>query len=209
MMCLAHRRELPTGTPITVALSFPGLLAPIQLDGIVRWVRAADEPVMGIELAAGQQREQLAAIVSRIRAGDAAVVQPTLRALVVEDNPHVAAMICSALSSGRHGLGVACVAASDGKAALAHIRRQTFDALIVDLYLPILDGIGLIAAVRRELGQQEPPIIVLSAGGADAHAAAIAAGADTFLEKPVRLRPLLDAMRSLVQQEVPDVHPHP
>src|SRR5204862_50160 len=55
------------------------------------------------------------------------------------------------------------------------------------------------ATVRNELGMKHVPVIAGSAGGDSARAAAMAAGADIFIEKPMRLRQVIETMRSLMK----------
>ena len=76
--------------------------------------------------------------------------------------------------------------------------RVEGDAMIVDVYLPVMDGPRLIAAVRSEL-KSRVPIIAVSAGGDPAHRAAMAAGADIFIDKPMQLRRVMDTMRAIMK----------
>ena len=78
------------------------------------------------------------------------------------------------------------------------LKTRSFDAAIVDVYLPVLDGASLIQQARTNLGLTNLPIITMSAGGADARSAALKAGASVFLEKPVRLREVVATMRQLL-----------
>ena len=78
------------------------------------------------------------------------------------------------------------------------LREQHFDVLIVDIYLPVLDGAGVITAVRQKLGLTKLPIIAVSGGGDSAQHAAMAAGANLFIDKPMRLKSLLERMREIM-----------
>lgn len=123
-----------------------------------------------------------------------------LRVLVVEDNPHVAELI-------RHGLRgnasvdaefvIDCVMARDGYEATEQLRASRFDALIADIYLPGMDGASLIAAVRAG-DHPDLPIIAVSAGGDPARKAAMDAGANVFVDKPMRLHALVATLQKLV-----------
>src|SRR5439155_9331108 len=110
----------------------------------------------------------------------------TFRVLVVEDNRHVASLIHDGLKGSARrdfGKGVQFVvrSAEDGRAAVDLLRREKFDALIVDMYLPIIDGAKVITSARTELGLETLPIIAVSAGGDAARKSALAAGANIFL----------------------------
>jgi uncharacterized protein (TIGR02266 family) len=199
--CIASTRDVDVGSEVRLALSFPGLVSPIRVEGIVRWCR---DDMLGIEFVDGV-RTRLDGLIGRIRERDPGVVKPTLRVLVVEDNPHVAQLL-------RHGLGddhnksdivFDCRFAADGRAALDMLGTQRFDVLIVDIYLPVLDGAGVITAVRQQLGLKDLPILAVSAGGDAARHAAMAAGATLFIDKPMRLKNVLARMREIMKLDPP------
>jgi uncharacterized protein (TIGR02266 family) len=198
-------RELPVGTPVQLVLSFPGLVEPIAIEGEVRWTRhEGDTPGAGIEFIGGASRDALAAIVERIRCGDPRVVSKLFRVLVVEDNRHVAELIQDGLrgSSKRDFGGVISFAfrsAEDGRQAVEILRREKFDAVIIDVYLPVLDGPKVILQARSELGLADLPIIAVSAGGDAARTSALEAGANIFIDKPMRLRQVIDTIQRLLQ----------
>jgi uncharacterized protein (TIGR02266 family) len=200
-------RPFEVGTQVHLRLSFPGLLSPIALEGVVRWSRdsAAGEPGAGIEFTNfdDRARARIDEIVQRIRARDPQVVDRVIRVLVVEDNPHVAQLITDGLrGSGRVQLGDNLSfhfrTAVNGAEALELLRTETFDALIVDIYLPVLDGASVIAQAREDERTRTIPIIAVSAGGDSARQQALSAGADFFLDKPMRLRQIIDTMRQLM-----------
>jgi uncharacterized protein (TIGR02266 family) len=200
-------RELEIGTEIRLILSFPGLLQPIPVDGIVRWTRGQvgdDEPGVGIEFVSGPARDQLAEVTDKLRRGEPGLTQRVVRVLVVEDNPHVAELIREGLrGSSRRALAPELTfdfrEAVNGREALDLLRAEPFDALIVDIYLPVIDGAQVIAQVRSDLKLDDLPVIAVSAGGEPARTAALAAGANIFLDKPMRLRQVIETMRALMK----------
>lgn len=200
-------RVLPEGTEVKLVLSFPGLLRPLPLAGRVKWTRHDPEQQRGIGIAFdrddAEAAERIDEIVQRIAAGDPALVVQTLQVLVVEDNPHVATLIRDGLKgSARRELGgrvsFDCHMAANGRDALARIRSQPFDIVIVDIYLPVLDGTQLIAQVRADAALRHLPIVAVSGGGQTARDAALAAGADFFIDKPMRLADIFATMRRLM-----------
>ena len=198
---VATVRELPVGSAVRLALSFPGLVEAITIDGVVRWGRAGDEPGVGIEFLATDGQKRLASLIERIRAGDPKVIARVVRVLVVEDNPHVAALIGEGLAgSSRRSADVsfAVRTATNGKDALALLEQERFDAMLIDVYLPVLDGANVIEQVRHRLGLRDLPVIAVSAGGEAARTAALAAGANIFIDKPMRLRQVIETMRTLL-----------
>lgn len=212
---VATNRELAIGTHVQLVLSFPGLLEPIAIEGTVRWTRTdppdappgpsepGSEPGAGIEFAPGPGVDALAAVLERVRSRDPKTMSRLFRVLVVEDNRHVAALIQEGLrgSSRRdfhNGVSFVFRNAEDGRAAIELLRTETFDAVIIDVYLPVLDGPKVIAQARTELGLTELPIIAVSAGGDHARNAALEAGANIFLDKPMRLRQVIETISRLL-----------
>jgi uncharacterized protein (TIGR02266 family) len=203
-------RELAPGTAVRLVLSFPGLVRPIRLDGVVRWARPASradgEPGIGIEFPGlqGEARAELEAVMSAIGRRDPDYVGRLVRVLVVEDNPHMVRLIREGLAScaGEFGSGVVFdfSETANGREALEMCRAQRFDAAIIDIYLPGLDGASLIRELRADPRSRDLPIIAVSAGGAPAERAALAAGADLFLSKPMRLRQVIDSMKQLFER---------
>jgi signal transduction histidine kinase/ActR/RegA family two-component response regulator len=128
-------------------------------------------------------------------AGDAreSLARP-LRVLVADDNAtnrKVAELILEAI-------GAETVAVEDGQQALAAVARESFDLVLMDLQMPVMDGLSATRAIRvRETGAGLPrlPIIVLSANVMREHVAASAeAGADDHIGKPVRAETLIKAV---------------
>ncbi|HEY3359498.1 MAG TPA: response regulator [Polyangia bacterium] len=195
---------LPAGTALRLRLSFPGLRAPIVLAGTAAYERR-EGGVRGmhvrIAFASPAESDAIAAMLERAAQGDPELCGRPVRLLVVEDNPHVSKLIAEGLrEAARRDFGGRVIfefeVAGDGLEALTRLRAQPFDALITDIYLPNMDGTQLV----REIREHGPAIHILamSAGGPSAKAAALAAGCDLFIEKPLRLADLIVAMRSLL-----------
>lgn len=203
---VATNRELPIGTRVNLVLSFPGLLEPISIDGTVSWARREGEEGdagAGIVFDHAPSREQLDVIVERIRSRDPRTVSQAFRVLVVEDNRHLVTLLQEGLrGSSRRDFGGSISfdfrSAEDGRAAVDILRRERFDALIIDVYLPILDGAKVISQARTELGLAALPIIAVSGGGEPARQLALEAGANIFLDKPMRLRQVIDTIQRLL-----------
>lgn len=80
------------------------------------------------------------------------------RILIADDDAHIARVLGMWLQ--RHGHQVILVA--NGDAALKSLAREPVDLIISDMNMPVLDGVGLLKAVRTEL-QSDVPIVVLTA----------------------------------------------
>lgn len=117
------------------------------------------------------------------------------RVLIAEDNTLVRELFVAFLEDE----GASCVVAADGEAAVAAGQREVFDAVVLDLGLPRLDGLE----VARRLRLQARPglrIVGVSAHAGEAEKTrALAAGMDVFLTKPVELSALAAALDSTGQ----------
>jgi len=83
-------------------------------------------------------------------------------------------------------------AVADGEAALAAIRRQRPALVLTDARMPVLDGFGLLRAVRNDPATRTIPVIMLSnSAGEVAYEKGLAAGADDCLIKPFSSRELM------------------
>lgn len=118
-----------------------------------------------------------------------------MRALLVEDDPRIAADVVSALSSG----GFRVEHLTDGEEAWFRGGTENYDLIVLDLGLPQLDGMSVLKRWRAE--GIETPVIVLTARGAwTERVEGIDAGADDYLPKPFRMEELLARARALVRR---------
>jgi len=196
-------RLLERDTKVQLVLSFPGLLQPIALEGIVRWSRGGKQPGVGLEFVPNQDYAKLETLVRLVEARDPRAVARVVRVLLAEDNPHIAELICNGVgASARRAFGDALsfyfATAENGADAVELLKTAAFDVAIIDLYLPVLDGAKVIENARSDLGLTKLPIIAISAAGEMAKRSALDAGANVYLSKPMRLREVLDSMRRLV-----------
>ncbi|HEY1090581.1 MAG TPA: response regulator, partial [Burkholderiaceae bacterium] len=135
---------------------------------------------------------------------------PPLRLLVADDVAQNAELM--QLMLGRDGHRVRTV--GDGIQALQAVAEEDFDAVLMDVHMPELDGLGATRRIRNsELAQGRPrlPIIALTASVLeDDRQAALAAGMDGFATKPVepeRLREELARVLGLATASVPTSAP--
>jgi len=113
-----------------------------------------------------------------------------MRILLVEDDASLAAGLQDAL--GREGFVVNHVAC--GQQALAAVRAETPDIMVLDLGLPDIDGLQLLAQVRQR--DEHVPVMVLTArGGLDDKIAGLDSGADDYLAKPFDMMELAARLR--------------
>ncbi|HEX7945894.1 MAG TPA: response regulator, partial [Phenylobacterium sp.] len=101
---------------------------------------------------------------------------------------------------GAAGVDLTCV--ENGAEALAAHEAQTFDLVLMDMQMPVMDGLEATRRLRaaESAARHAPmPVIMLTANALPEHVAAgRAAGADRHLEKPVTLAALLEALNEVL-----------
>jgi len=126
----------------------------------------------------------------------------TYRILIVEDNPVVRDLCQHALKKLKTEEDIndefELVEVADGATAWDRIQEMDIDLLVTDLYVPILGGLDVIERVR-ESDKATLKILAISASLQDARVKSLDAGADMFLQKPLRMIELLDAVRALLR----------
>ncbi|MEM9365067.1 MAG: PAS domain-containing protein [Planctomycetota bacterium] len=126
--------------------------------------------------------------------------QRVLRVLVAEDgvtNQHVIAGLLRAL-------GHECVIASDGREAVSRYHAEPFDLILMDMHMPVMDGLEATRAIREsERGtSRHIPIVALTAAALSEDADACReAGMDDHLTKPIHSRKLNRALRRFASDE--------
>ncbi len=107
-----------------------------------------------------------------------------LRVLLAEDNPVNQLVAQLMLAKGGHLVDTV----SNGQEALEAVCRAPYDVVLMDVQMPVLDGLGATRRIRAEVGaDRQPHIVALTASAlTDDRAACAAAGFDAFLSKPVR-----------------------
>ena len=118
-----------------------------------------------------------------------------MRLLVVEDDLALQRQLVEALSANGYAVDIA----SDGREALYLGQEQEYDAVILDVGLPLMDGISVLRKWRAE--QRTMPVLILTARD-DWHdkVSGIDAGADDYVTKPFHLQELLARVRALIRR---------
>jgi two-component system, OmpR family, response regulator PhoP len=118
-----------------------------------------------------------------------------VRLLVVEDE----SLLCQQLQQGLEKAGYIVDAAEDGKAGLYFATEYNYDAAIIDLGLPEIDGISLIKKIRGI--QKSFPILILTARGDwQDKVAGLDAGADDYVVKPFQLEEIVARLNALLRR---------
>jgi DNA-binding response OmpR family regulator len=122
--------------------------------------------------------------------------------LVADDEPHIGRIIKMKLEQGPFRVTLAY----DGREALELLEREADIGLVLlDLMMPHLSGLDVLAAMRRDPRWQNIPCIILTAAGQEQqHTSAMALGANDFLTKPFSPKKLYARAAELVGFAVDD-----
>lgn len=118
-----------------------------------------------------------------------------MRVLIVEDEKKMAELLKKGLEEENHTVSVAY----DGRSALDYARTWEFDAIVLDVMLPAIDGIEVARRIRRSQGQT--PILMLTARDAVPDIVkGLDAGADDYLTKPFSFEEFLARLRAVARR---------
>ena len=119
-----------------------------------------------------------------------------LHALVVDDSPAMRRQLCYAL---QRVVGMDTAEAADGADAWRKLQAGTFDVVLTDINMPLLDGLKLVSLVRAGGPHRNVPIVVITTEAAEAdRQRAMALGASAYLVKPVQAQQVVEAVRRLL-----------
>jgi two-component system chemotaxis response regulator CheY len=119
------------------------------------------------------------------------------RILIVEDSPTMRQLLVFALKRIQ---GAEIVEARDGMDGLRKVTSDHFDLALVDINMPVMDGLKLIHLIRDEESLKAMPIVVITTEGADEdRERAMALGADEYLTKPVQAGKVLAVVKGLLK----------
>jgi two-component system OmpR family response regulator len=118
-----------------------------------------------------------------------------MRVLVVEDEIKMAAL----LRRGLEGHGLHADVAVSGEDALAMSRSCDYDAVVLDVMLPGIDGFATCRRLRA-LGVDAPVLMLTARGSVDDRVAGLDGGADDYLTKPFSFAELLARLRALIRR---------
>lgn len=118
-----------------------------------------------------------------------------MRVLVVEDEAQLSAQLAEAL--GHAGYAVDC--AGDGEKAEFMGQTEGYDAVVLDLGLPKMDGLAVLRR-WREAGVQVPVLVLTARGSWHEKVLGIDGGADDYVAKPFQMEELLARLRALIRR---------
>jgi two-component system OmpR family response regulator len=125
-----------------------------------------------------------------------------VRALVVEDEPRLAQQLAAALRDAAYAVDCAV----DGERADFLVQTERYDAVILDLGLPAVDGLTLLRR-WREAGIDVPVLVLTARGSWSEKVQGIDSGADDYVSKPFRMEEVLARLRALIRRASGQVTP--
>jgi len=186
---------------VSIASRFGG--AGLGLSSVKQLARAMGGDITASQRAGGGMTFVLTVALKRAKAlkppapgSDVPRASRGLRILSIEDNPFGRVVLNAILTE----LGHQTEFIGRGEAAPERIAQGDFDAVLMDMVLPGIDGVEAIRRVRALEGRRGRIAIIGVSGRADDEQASLAAGADAFLTKPVSPRALATALLQATQR---------
>ena len=118
-----------------------------------------------------------------------------MRVLLVEDEPSAARVLAKGLREQSYAVDLA----ADGEAALVQIGTSDYDAVVLDVMLPLKDGLSVCRAIRGS-GNTVPILMVTARDAVEARIEGLDCGADDYLVKPFDFRELLARLRAIIRR---------
>jgi DNA-binding response OmpR family regulator len=117
--------------------------------------------------------------------------------LIADDSESIRSLLEMILSAEGHHV----VQVEDGRAALAYLKDNTPDLMILDVTMPFIDGIEICGRVKRISRLKASPVIILTAHTDDeSRKRALAAGADAFVNKPLAGKNLRQTINEMLEK---------
>ncbi len=119
--------------------------------------------------------------------------------LVVDDSPIMRQLIVFALARIK---GLRVTEAHDGVDGLRKLEGARFDLVIVDINMPVMDGLKLVKHIRADSTHENVPIIVITTeGSSDDRDRAMALGTNAYITKPIQAPQVIATAKSLLKIE--------
>lgn len=118
-----------------------------------------------------------------------------MRVLIVDDEPALSEHLARALGDAGYAVNVA----ADGEQADFAVRTESYDAVLLDLGLPRIDGLTLLRG-WRESGLSVPVLVLTARGSWHETVDGIDSGADDYVAKPFRMEEVIARLRGLIRR---------
>jgi DNA-binding response OmpR family regulator len=124
-----------------------------------------------------------------------------VRVLLIDDDARLAELLVGYLNPQ----GVTLVHAGGGQAGLGQLAGGGFDAVLLDVMMPGMDGLTVLRKIREMAGMVRVPVIMLTARGDEAdRVVGLELGADDYVAKPFSPRELLARLRAVLRRAAPE-----
>ena len=121
-----------------------------------------------------------------------------VRILLIDDDPE----FCSLLNDYLELNSISLTCAHDGQSVLDMLDRRAFDLILLDMFLPDINGLDVLRRIRR---MQSPPVVMLSAHNEETdRIIALEIGADDYVPKAFSSRELLARIRAVLRRCAPE-----
>ncbi|HWM84694.1 MAG TPA: response regulator transcription factor, partial [Kofleriaceae bacterium] len=121
-----------------------------------------------------------------------------IRVLLIDDDARLSELLTGYLAEN----GVALTHARDGRAGLQSLETAAFDAVLLDVMMPGIDGLDVLRRIRA---RNRIPVLMLTARGDEAdRVVGLELGADDYVPKPFSPRELLARLRAVLRRAQPD-----
>ncbi|MGG6297318.1 response regulator [Leptolyngbya sp. AN02str] len=199
----AHIRQLPGGQllPLVLLMPYNSGLYEAAPSGVTRFlskpVRQSQLQQVLLDLFA-EQDHPMADETPEAPSSMQEVATPTLSILVAEDNLVNQKVILRLLER----LGYTADVVANGQEVLAQLRRQSYDVVLMDVQMPIMDGMTAAAIIRQEWSDDvRPRLIAVTANAMQGDRdECLNVGMDDYLSKPIRLEKLEKALQASISQ---------
>jgi DNA-binding response OmpR family regulator len=122
-----------------------------------------------------------------------------MRIAVLDNDRSQADLICQVLTSAGH----TCQTFDSGKEILAHLRKDSFDMLILDWQLGDMGGAEVLRRAKEKMSATTPMMFITNSSAEDDIVAGIGAGADDYMIKPLRRGELVARVQALLRRAYP------
>jgi len=120
-----------------------------------------------------------------------------LHALVVDDSPAMRKQLAYAL---QRVAGMDATEAEDGADGWRKLSTGTYDIVLTDINMPLMDGLKLVGLIRAGGPHQRVPVVVITTEGAENdRRRAMTLGASAYLVKPVQAQQVVETVRTLLR----------
>ena len=117
--------------------------------------------------------------------------------LIVEDSPMMRQLLVFALSRIKN---LATVEADDGVDALKKLAAGRFDIILVDINMPIMDGLKLVKRIRTDAVHKDVPVMIITTeGSSEDRQRALQLGANAYITKPIQAPQVILEVKRLLK----------